>query len=95
MLPANPSTMFWKNKAKIFKVPVEEAKKARCSNCAAFIQTEDILGCIAEGLGAEDPMERSWSTISVANIGFCNIFDFKCAGDRTCDAWVTGGPIHD
>jgi hypothetical protein len=93
MLPEQPSTMFWKEKARIFNVPVEEAKKARCGNCAAFIQTNDILECIATGLGEEDPMERSWDTISVANLGFCNIFDFKCAGDRTCDAWVTGGPI--
>lgn len=93
MLPQNPSTLFWKKKADIFNVTPEEAKKARCSNCAAFIQTPEILNCIAMGLGAEDPMERSWDTISVANIGFCNIFDFKCAGDRTCDAWVTGGPI--
>jgi hypothetical protein len=22
-------------------------------------------------------------------------FDFKCAKDRTCDAWITGGPLSD
>ena len=96
MLPLDKAgnTHFWKKKAAIFNVSPEEAQKARCANCAAFVQTPEILGCIAQGLGAEDPMERSWDTIQVANLGFCNIFDFKCAGDRTCDAWVTGGPIQ-
>jgi hypothetical protein len=51
-----------------------------------------MLGCIAKGLGAE-PYEAGKATMNAANLGFCNIFDFKCAGDRTCDAWVTNGPI--
>mgnify|MGYP003335083654 CR=1 FL=1 len=21
------------------------------------------------------------------------LFDFKCAGSRTCDAWIIGGPL--
>ena len=33
--------------------------------------------------------------IETANLGYCELFDFKCAGDRTCDAWITGGPITD
>ena len=30
-----------------------------------------------------------------ANLGYCELFDFKCAGTRTCDAWITNGPITD
>jgi len=30
-----------------------------------------------------------------ANLGYCQLFHFKCAGDRTCDAWLMGGPITD
>ncbi|NBQ48715.1 MAG: hypothetical protein EBU33_09730 [Sphingobacteriia bacterium] len=92
MLPNLPSTRFWKQKADIFHVPVEEAKKARCKNCAAFIQTPQIFDCIEKGLGKE---KGSYAKVIIdkANIGYCEIFDFKCAGDRTCDAWVTGGPI--
>jgi len=33
--------------------------------------------------------------VDKANLGYCELFDFKCAGDRTCDAWITGGPITD
>jgi pSer/pThr/pTyr-binding forkhead associated (FHA) protein len=29
----------------------------------------------------------------LANLGFCELFWFKCAGDRTCDAWLMGGPL--
>ena len=31
--------------------------------------------------------------VKQSNIGFCEFFWFKCAGARTCDAWVGGGPI--
>ena len=92
MIPASPNNGFWSQKAKIFGVTPMEAKKARCKNCAAFIQTPAILDCIKKGLDAA-PIESAEKTMTVANLGFCNIFDFKCAGDRTCDAWVTNGPI--
>lgn len=92
MIPSSPNNGFWSAKSKLFGVPIAEAKKARCKNCAAFIQTKEMLGCIAKGLGKE-PYEDGPATIQAANLGYCNIFDFKCAGDRTCDAWVTNGPI--
>lgn len=93
MIPSSLNNGFWGDKAKIFGVTTIEAKKARCKNCAAFIQTPAILDCIRKGLDAA-PIESADKTIGTANLGFCNIFDFKCAGDRTCDAWVTGGPIR-
>jgi len=50
---------------------------------------DSIKNCIAKGIGNEaDP----WGTIRLADLGYCEIFDFKCAASRTCDAWVTGGP---
>jgi hypothetical protein len=92
MIPSDPNNGFWSRLAKKWNVTPAEAKKARCLNCAAFIRTPQMLDCIAKGLGNETG-EESWGTIHQAKLGFCSIFDFKCAGDRTCDAWVTGGPI--
>lgn len=92
MIPADKNMGFWKRLAGIWSVTPEEAKKSRCSNCAAFVRTPEMLKCIAEGLGNEGG-EEGWGTVHQAKLGFCNIFDFKCAGDRTCDAWVAGGPI--
>jgi hypothetical protein len=28
--------------------------------------------------------------IEAGDLGYCEIFDFKCAASRTCDAWVAG-----
>jgi hypothetical protein len=92
MVPSEANTKFWQQKADIFGVSPAEAKLARCRNCAAFIQTKDMINCIISGLDSE-PIEHAADTVKAANLGFCNIFDFKCAGDRTCDAWVTNGPI--
>jgi len=44
-----------------------------------------MIQCIAKGLGPEgDP----WATIEAGDLGYCEIFDFKCAASRTCSAWV-------
>jgi hypothetical protein len=33
--------------------------------------------------------------VEAGDLGFCEIFDFKCAAGRTCSAWIVGGPIKD
>jgi hypothetical protein len=92
MNPAISNPEFWQQKADIFKTTPEEAKTALCGNCAAFIQTTDMRTAIAAGLGGED---EAYAVINLANLGYCEIFDFKCAASRTCDAWVVGGPVND
>jgi hypothetical protein len=87
--PKLPNSAFWQKKADQWDVSAEDAKKSRCGNCAAFNVSDKIKQCIAQGIGMEaDP----WGTIKLADLGYCEIFDFKCAASRTCDAWVVGGP---
>jgi hypothetical protein len=87
--PNLPNEAFWQRKADTWDVTVDEAKQSRCGNCAAFNVSDKIKQCIADGIGNEaDP----WGTIKLADLGYCEIFDFKCAASRTCDAWVVGGP---
>ena len=87
--PELPNTKFWQNKADQWDVTVEDAKKSRCGNCAVFVVSDKMKNCIAQGIGDEsDP----WGAIDKAELGYCEIFDFKCAASRTCDAWVVGGP---
>lgn len=97
--PYEPSTDFWKDKANIWMVSVEEAKASKCSNCAAFVVTSDMIKCITNGRnhgkGESEEVDHFDTTIKKANLGYCNILHFKCAGDRTCDAWIAGGPIRD
>jgi hypothetical protein len=89
--PNEPNEDYWKAKAKMFGGDVESAKKARCGNCAFFVQTQKMLNCISEGINDEN----EWDTIKAGDLGYCEAFDFKCAAGRTCDAWVVGGPITD
>jgi hypothetical protein len=68
-----------------WEVDAEEAKMSVCGNCAAFNQDDSMLECIAKGIGEEgDP----WAMIEAGDLGYCEIFDFKCASSRTCSAWV-------
>jgi lambda family phage portal protein len=88
--PNEPNEDYWKAKADEFQGDVATAKKMRCGNCAAFNQTNKLLGCIKKGIG-EDANEVAVG----GDLGYCEIFDFKCAAKRTCDAWIVGGPIKD
>jgi len=98
--PANPeldNPEFWQQKADLFKTSVDEAKTMRCSNCSAFVVKDKMRECIEKGIAStsihEDEIAKN--IIDQANLGYCELFDFKCAGDRTCDAWITGGPLTD
>nr|DAU83269.1 MAG TPA: portal [Caudoviricetes sp.] len=93
--PSQPNTEFWQRLADKWGVSVEEAKASRCGNCAAFIQTSKMLQCIDQGLAAGGESGSEWDTISAGDLGYCEAFDFKCASARTCDAWISGGPITD
>jgi len=96
--PANPNELnptFWQDKANLFKSSVDEAQTMRCKNCAAFIQTDKMLQCIKKGISPKEEIETTEvdTIIELADLGYCELFDFKCAGARTCDAWLVNGPI--
>ena len=88
--PNEPNEDYWKAKADEFQGDVATAKKMLCGNCAAFDQRSKVLGCIKKGIG-----EEANEVAIGGDLGYCEIFDFKCAAKRTCDAWIVGGPITD
>jgi hypothetical protein len=69
----------------------EDLKGMICGTCAAFNLKKEMQDCIAQGIGEEDG--DTWATIDAGEIGYCQFLKFKCAAKRTCDAWVSGGPI--
>jgi hypothetical protein len=96
--PMNPNEQnmdYWREISKVWRNSPEQAKKSRCGNCAAFIQTTKMLDCIESGLKTGDTETDAWAVIDAGDLGYCEIWDFKCASMRTCSAWITGGPITD
>lgn len=89
--PAEPNTKYWKDLAAEWNVTPAEAKKQRCGNCAVFIVTPEMKSCIEGGL--TDDTDEFEAIDSKGDLGYCEIFDFKCASARTCRAWVAGGPV--
>lgn len=90
--PSEPCTEYWQNIADIWGISVEDAKTARCHNCSAFNMTYKMKQCMADGIGSE-PNSDAMDVVNAGHLGYCMLFKFKCAGDRTCAAWITGGPI--
>ena len=93
--PDLPNTKFWMKKVDEWNLDsVDEAKQSLCGNCAAFDQRQKTLDCIAQGIDKDNPADAE-ATINAGDLGYCKFLKFKCASRRTCDAWVTGGPITD
>lgn len=88
--PKEPNEAYWTEKAKTFGGSVEEAKTMRCGNCAGFNKTKKLMDCISKGIGTD-----AQEVEQAGDLGYCEIFDFKCASMRTCSAWIVGGPITD
>ena len=84
--PNEPNDDFWQKKADLWEVTVEDAKTALCGNCAAFDTTDSMKACIETGLSGESD---DWSAVEAGELGYCQMFNFKCASARTCDAWIT------
>jgi hypothetical protein len=92
--PDLPNTKFWMKKVDEWNLDsAEEAKSSLCGNCAAFDQRKATLDCIAQGIGSDQGADDP--TIDAGDLGYCRFLKFKCASRRTCDAWVTGGPLVD
>ena len=91
--PSQPNVEFWQKIADVWHMDITKVKTARCKNCAAFNVSEKMKQCMANGIGSE-PNSDAMDMINAGNLGYCMAFKFKCAGDRTCTAWVTGGPIR-
>ena len=93
--PDMPNNKFWMAKQDEWNLDsVEEAQQSLCGNCAAFDVRQDTLDCIAQGIDADNP-EDAEGVIDAGDLGYCKFLKFKCASRRTCDAWVTGGPLRD
>jgi len=63
----------------------------QCANCAAFNITDAMYKCMEDGMGKE--AYEAEKTREAADLGYCNLLHFKCAGTRSCQLWITGGPI--
>lgn len=91
--PANPDKPgdYWKVAAKQWNIDEKTAQTMRCANCAAFNISDAMYKCIEDGMGSE--AFHTEKTRESADLGYCNLLHFKCAGSRSCELWITGGPI--
>lgn len=92
--PEEPNDEFWQERADEWQTDVDQARTMRCGNCAAFIQTPEMIQCIVSGIEPEEAeQDLTEEVIDAADLGYCELFHFKCAAGRTCSAWLSGGPI--
>ena len=93
--PANPLAPgdYWKKAAGRWAVTEKTVKTMLCGNCAAFDASNSMRKCIESGIRGDESHADAAATINLSDLGYCNFLHFKCAGTRTCAAWVVGGPI--
>lgn len=93
--PANPAEPgnYWKESGKQWGIDEKTAKTMQCGNCAAFDASDSMRKCITAGIQGDEAHADAVATINLADLGYCNFLHFKCAGSRSCESWVVGGPI--
>ena len=93
--PANPEKpgKYWKDAAKRWKTDESTAKSMKCANCAAFDVSDKMWACMTKGIEGNEKNIDALATIEKGDLGYCNFLHFKCAGSRSCAAWVTGGAL--
>jgi len=93
--PPNPGEAgtYWKDAARRWRVTEKTMKTMRCGNCAAFDASDSMRKCIASGIESGEKNIDAAASINLSDLGYCNFLHFKCAGTRSCSAWITGGPI--
>jgi hypothetical protein len=95
MNPALPNDNYWEHMSEYFDVTPDEARSTVCGNCAAFNMTSHMQDCIADGITEDSGEPDPYDVVDAGDLGYCQIFKFKCASARTCSAWISGGPIVD
>jgi len=88
MDPRQPNDEYWMRMASRWNTTPDEARKMRCGNCGAFDQSPEMLQCIEDGLTEDREADRMEDMVDASDLGYCEIFDFKCAASRTCNAWI-------
>ena len=93
--PANPLEPgdYWKQAADQWHVSEKIIKTMKCGNCAAFDASDTMRECIESGIQGDEKHIDAAATIKLSDLGYCNFLHFKCAGSRSCAAFVVGGPI--
>lgn len=61
----------------------EDGAEYKCENCAAFIQSDEMQGCLENGI-AKDMEEEA------EDMGYCAQLDFVCSEDMVCSKWLGG-----
>ena len=80
--PDLANTPFWKDKAKVFGITVDEAKRRRCANCEYYNNTPEMMKSM------EDiPLNKYDLYDGQPQRGFCVKLDFICHTSRLCNAW--------
>jgi len=83
---------YWKKLSDVYnQESINQSLQMRCGNCAAFVITSEMKGCIEKGISDVE----SALTEKAGELGYCQFLKFKCAAARTCESWVGGGPIKD
>jgi hypothetical protein len=94
--PANPDKpgTYWKDAAKRWSIDETTAKTMKCGNCAAFDVSDKMWDCMSKGIEGKENNIDALATVQKGDLGYCNFLHFKCAGTRSCTAWVTGGAVN-
>ncbi len=77
-----PNDPYWEKAARVFGVPLEEAKSRICSNCEYYENTPSKLQQMKK-----IPLNQYDIYDSIYHRGYCHKLHIICHTTRSCQAW--------
>jgi hypothetical protein len=73
------------------EVTVKDEPTPDTTKTVTEAESNDVEDKTSDNIADKD----AWDTIEAGKLGYCTMHKFKCAGSRTCSAWIVGGPVKD
>ena len=83
MVMDSPDPAYWNKMAKVFNIPLEEAKAQICGNCVYYNNTKEVLNEMKN----QYPLNKYDVYNSPYHRGYCEALHFACHTTRCCQKW--------
>jgi len=96
--PREPSTEYWQQKQKVWKISEGLARTRICYNCSHYNNSKEIVDLIPQTPGGQMkpsdlPVTPKWADIEGMPSAVCTLWSITCSALRTCDNWES--PVED
>lgn len=86
--------VYWTELANELNMSPDVVETARCSSCVYNNRSQEVVGCIVQGMGGMEALNPT-ASIEKGFLGYCQQLHFITQQYKGCKLWEEGGQIED